>query len=128
MHENIVGFEAICGKPLMFMIELVAFDFNVFGTDRKLTTLEDLLHYCDSFMFQKIENILPSAAPDIVKGLKHLHSKEVVHRDLKSANVLISNHHYQNLVTTEERSKVFQDKPVTCKLWRIKVAERAQML
>ena len=49
MHENIVGFEAVCYHPLMFMMELVVFDFNIFGTDNKLTTLEDLLHYCDSF-------------------------------------------------------------------------------
>ena len=116
MHENIVGFEAVSYHPLMFMMELVVFDFNVFGTDKKLTTLEDLLRYCDSFMFQKIETILPSAATDIVKGLKYLHSKEVVHRDLKPANVLISNHHYRNLVTTEERNKVFQDKSIICKL------------
>ena len=67
-------------------------------------------------MFQKIETILPSGATDIVKGLKYLHSKEVVHRDLKSASVLISNHHYRNLEATEERNKVFQDKPIICKL------------
>ena len=45
-------------------------------------------------LFQIIEAILPSAATDIVKGLKYLYSKEVVHRDLKPANVLISNLHY----------------------------------
>ena len=49
MHENIAGFEAVCYHHLMFMMELVVFDFNVFGTDNKLTTLEDLLCYCDSF-------------------------------------------------------------------------------
>ena len=48
--------------------------------DKNLTTLEDLLRYCDSFMLQKIETVLPSAATDIVKGLKYLHSKEVVGR------------------------------------------------
>ena len=36
MHENIVGFEAVCYQPLMFMMELAVFDFNVFGTDKKL--------------------------------------------------------------------------------------------
>ena len=80
MYENIVGFEAVCYHPLMFIMELVVFDFNVLGTDKKLTTPEDLLPYCDSFMFQRIETILPSAATDIVKGLKYLHSKEVVGR------------------------------------------------
>ena len=67
-------------------------------------------------MFRKIGTILPSAATDIVKGLKYLPSKEVFHRDLKPANVLISNHHYRNLVTTKEHNKVFQDKPIICKL------------
>ena len=77
MYENIVGFEAVCYHPLMFMMELAVFDFNVFGTDKKLTTPGDLLRYCDSFMFQKIEAMV----------------EELVHRDLKTANVLISNHH-----------------------------------
>ena len=104
VHENVVGFEAV-------------FDFNVFGTDRKLSTPEDLLCYCDSFMFQNIETILPSAGTDNVKGLKyHLHSKELVQCNLKPANVLISNHHYRNLVTKKERNKVFQDKPIICRL------------
>ena len=49
MHENIAGSEALCYHPLMLMMELVVFDFNVFGTDNKLTTLEDLLPYYDSF-------------------------------------------------------------------------------
>ena len=30
-------------------MELVVFDFNIFGTDNKFITLEDLLRYCDSF-------------------------------------------------------------------------------
>ena len=66
------------------MMEFLIFDFNVFGTDGKLTTLDDLLRYCGSFMFQNIEKKL-SAAIDIVKGLKYLYSNEVVHRDLKPA-------------------------------------------
>ena len=93
------------------MMEFLVFDFNVFGTDGKRTTLDDILRYCGSFMFQNIEKIIPSAAIDIVKGLKYLYSNEVVHRDLKPANVLI----YRNSGTTEEHNKVFQDKSIICK-------------
>ena len=117
MHENIFGFEAVCFKLLRFMKELVVFDFNVFCTDRKLTTLEDLLRCCDNSMFQKIETTLPSAATDIGKGLKYFHSKKVLHCNLKPANVWISDHHYRNLASTEERNKGFQDKPTICKLY-----------
>ena len=40
MHEDIVDFEAVCYHPLLLLMELVVFDFKVFGTDNKLTTLE----------------------------------------------------------------------------------------
>ena len=49
MHENIVGFEAVYYHPLMLLWNFVVFDFNIFGTDNKFITLEDLLRYCDSF-------------------------------------------------------------------------------
>ena len=49
-HENIVAVEAVCYHSLMFMMELVVFDFNVLGRDQNFTTLEDLLRYCDSFV------------------------------------------------------------------------------
>ena len=84
VHGNIFGFEAVFYKLLIFMKELVVFDINVFYTDPKLKTLEDLLRCCDSSMFQKIEKTLPSAT-DTVEGLKYFHSKEVLHLDLKPA-------------------------------------------
>ena len=56
MHENNVGFEAVCYQPLMFMMELVVLDFNVFGTDKKLTTLEELLHYWA--IFKKVRHLV----------------------------------------------------------------------
>ena len=114
MHENIVGLQAVCYKPLMFMMELVGFDFNVFGTDRKLTTLGDLLLYCNSFMFQKNQTIVPSAATDIVKGLKYLYLKEVVHRDLKPFDFNSSLSKFS--INGIERNKIFQGKPIICKL------------
>ena len=56
MHENIVGFEAVCYQPLMFMMEIEVYDFKLFSTDKKLTTIEELPRYCDSFMFQNSDS------------------------------------------------------------------------
>ena len=59
---------------------------------------------------------MPKIAFEISKGLEHLHSKGIVHRDLKAKNILISNLHYCNLTSDEEKSKAFLERPVVCKL------------
>ena len=52
----------------------------------------------------------------MASGLLYLHSKEIVHRDLKTANVLVSNQHYNKLSSTEDISKAFQKAPILCKV------------
>ena len=50
---------------------------------------------------------MPKIAFEISKELEHLHSKAIVHRDLKAKNILISNLHYCNLTNDEENRKRF---------------------
>ena len=100
-YEYIVGFAAVCYKPLMFMMELVVFYFNVFGADGKLTTLENLLSYYDSFMFKELRQFFLLLLLIFMKGWSIFTQRMVVHRYVKLANILISNQHYRNLATTE---------------------------
>ena len=50
-------------------------------------------------------------ANDIIGGLKYLHENKVAHRDIKLANILVSNRHY-----TSTESEEFQIKKTICKL------------
>ena len=53
---------------------------------------------------------------EISKRLKYLHSKGIVHRELKAKNILVSNQHYCNLSDEKTRFKIFSERPVPCKL------------
>ena len=59
----------------------------------------DNLDYIDSrnaleeFQFQM------NRAKDVMSGITYLHSKDIAHKDLKPANILVSNSHYITGVT-----------------------------
>ena len=55
-------------------------------------------------------------AKDVANGLCYFHSKDIVHRDLKTANVLVSNQHYSNMPSKEDVAKPFQEAPILCKV------------
>ena len=50
-------------------------------------------------------------ANDIIGGLKYLHENKVAHRDIKLANILVSNRHY-----TSTELEEFQIKKIICRL------------
>lgn len=120
-HENVVAFKAFCQKPCAIMLEYVCFDFSPFGDDidKKVHSLREFVAFVDnqdalegfndSGFFTKI-------AKDVASGLCYLHSKDVVHRDLKTANVLVSNQHYSSLVSEDDFSKALQENPIVCKV------------
>ena len=56
-------------------------------------------------------------ARDVAEGLAFLHANDIVHRDLKVANVLVGNKHYMNkTVNPNEIPELFREAPVVCKL------------
>ncbi|XP_022808179.1 protein kinase byr2-like [Stylophora pistillata] len=59
--------------------------------------------------------IFSGICKDTANGLQYLHHRNVAHRDLKLANVLVSNQHYCQL-TKEEIGKVWIECPMVCKL------------
>ena len=51
---------------------------------------------------------------DVANGLCYFHSKYIVHKDLKTANVLVSNNYYSNMPSKEDVAKPFQETPILC--------------
>lgn len=118
-HQNVVRFEGFCPTPCAIMLEYVFFDFSPFGENKKLNSLQDFLGFVDENddfeCFNKF-GLHSKIAKDIAKGLSHLHARDIVHRDLKSANVLVSNQHYCHLSNEKDRGEAFQKAPIVCKL------------
>ena len=59
---------------------------------------------------------MPVIAKDIANGLNYLHHKGIVHRDIKTASVLVSNQHYNAIEDKDKLFIEFNKKPITCKL------------
>ena len=116
-HRNVVKFMSVCHQPPAIMLEYVYFDFKLFGPEVRVSALSDFLlkineHNCAGF-----HEVVNHAATEIIDGLAYLHGKGIAHRDLKTANILVSNQHYSSLsVDTEEFQQIYQARPIACKL------------
>ncbi len=119
-HDNIVKLKAICMRPNVnaMMLEFVNFDFRGFGDDTQVNNLSDFLtHVDENNDCEGFTHLMPVIAEDIAKGLNYLHEKGIVHRDIKTANVLVSNQHYSALAPDEEEFGLeWNKKPIICKL------------
>ena len=91
------------------MMEYLCLNFSIFEIQKELNNLTDFLNFIDKVdaLSYFPNNLMPKIAFEISKGLEHLHSKGIVRRDLKAKNILISNLHYCNLTSDEEKSKAF---------------------
>ena len=47
-------------------------------------------------IFDSFPGIGKKITSDIVRAVPYLHSRDIVHRDIKSANVLVPNSHYKS--------------------------------
>ena len=86
--------------------ELREFDFEPCNADKKVSSLDQFLSYMNKEIifdsFPGIENVIVS---DVLRTVSYLHSRDIIHRGRKPANVLASNSnsHYKSYNTKKRR-------------------------
>ena len=116
-HRNVVKFMSVYHQPPAIMLEYVYFDSNIFGQDVRVSALSDFLLKINEHNFAGFQEVFNHAATEIIDGLAYLHSQGIAHRDMKTANILVSNQHYISLSTvSEEFEQMYYERPIACKL------------
>ena len=88
-HENIVTFKAFSSFPCAIMMEYLCFNFSIFEIQKELNNLTDFLNFIDKVdaLSYFPNNLMPKIAFEISKGLEHLHSKGIVHREREASQL-----------------------------------------
>lgn len=116
-HPNIVQFKGICKYPPVLLFQYFFFDFCPFRRDLRVSTLKSLLKEIDDFQWKtNFKHFVPIIALEVTKGLLYLHKHDIVHRDLKLDNILVSNQHYCSLKDENQIENYWMSSPVKCKL------------
>ncbi|XP_034656483.1 mitogen-activated protein kinase kinase kinase 13-B isoform X1 [Drosophila subobscura] len=76
-HENIIKFKGVCTQSPVFCIIM---EFCPYGPLQNILKEEQVM----------LPSRLVSWAKQIAQGMQYLHSHKIIHRDLKSPNILIS--------------------------------------
>ena len=97
-HENIVSMMPVCNKSVSIMMELCEFSFIPFGGTEVVNFLDKLLILMsEESYFTCFPGIGNVTARDITNAIVYLHRNDIVHKDIKPANILVSNSHNSNL-------------------------------
>ena len=107
MHENIVSLATVCNRPFAVVFKLFEFDFRLFVRDRKISSLDKFWYYLNSEnlcdCFAGIGNCI---TVDLSNALSYLHKNDIMHTDIKPANILVSNRHYNKLMDLNLRNEL----------------------
>ena len=97
-HENIVSMMPVCYKSVSIMMKLCKFSFIPFGGTEVVNFLDKLLILMSKgsyfTCFPGTGNV---TARNITNAIAYLHGNDIVHKDIKPANILVSNSHHSNL-------------------------------
>ena len=116
-NSHVVKLIAVSDNPITIMMEFCAFSFTPFNRDAAANSLDTFLSYYDQEdLHCFFPAILHKISPDTTKAVQYIHFNNIVHQDIKSANILVSNMHYNNLIDAQETASIFKNEPIICKL------------
>ena len=117
-NEHVVALKAVCETPLAMMLQYVYFDFAPFGLEGRVSSLQDFLDFTcvEKEIVRSFAGLHVKIAEDTALGLQYLHNNNIVHGDLKPANVLVSNQHYCHADNMEVIQEAWRKEGIVCKL------------
>ena len=102
-HPNIIGYKEAFWNDKESSLNIVM----EYADDGDLQSkISKMKKYCGKFT----ENIIWSYAIQMISGLKSLHDKKIMHRDLKSANIFLLKNKHQCKIGDMNVSKVIKNK------------------
>ena len=115
-NDYIIKLLEVSPNPMSIMLEYAIFSFEPFKLkDLKANSLGKLLEIVNTHNFSSKLKLQNKIAHDITSAIRFLHSNNIVHRDIKPKNILVSNQHYINL-SGDELAMAFQTCPIKCKI------------